>query len=314
MGGLISELSKKLAEKWFSLLVLPGALYLALGLTAHSLGHNHALDVSQLTNKITKWASSPAVGTVGGQVVLLTAVLAGAAAAGLAAQALGSVVERLRLAADWERWPSPLRQLAAWMVNRRQQRWNTAVIDWAAHRDRAARARADDRRMDATTRHLAHRRMMRIAPEYPGRPTWSGDQIQAVTVRLEREHHLDLDVVWPHLWLILPEIVRNEIASARADLVRSASLVAWAFLYLPLGVVWWPALLIAAGLGLAGRRRGRVCVDTYSLLLAAATRLYARELGEHLGIESTGPFSSDNGDSLSRLLQDGPPPVPRQRP
>ncbi|WP_411080946.1 hypothetical protein [Streptomyces sp. cmx-18-6] len=310
MGGLISELGKKIAEKWFSLLVLPGALFLAVVVTAHSLGHVHALDVARLTDQIAQWARRPAVTTVPGQIILLAAVLAGASAVGLAAQAIGSVIERLRLAADWESWPLPLRRSAARLVTRRQRRWRAAALDWHGHRDRAARARAEGRRADPADRRLARRKMVGIAPEYPGRPTWSGDQLHAVTIRLERESGLGLDVVWPYLWLILPETVRGEISAARENLARSADLLAWATLYLLVGGLWWPAVLISAGLTVAGWRRGREYADTYSLLLTAATRLHARELAERLGIESTGPFSADAGDSLTHWLRNDPPPVP----
>ncbi len=50
--------------------------------------------------------------------------------------------------------------------------------------------------------------MLRIATEAPDRPTWSGDRIHAVTVCLERDLHLDLPLVWPHLWLTLRENCR----------------------------------------------------------------------------------------------------------
>ncbi|MFF1651616.1 hypothetical protein [Streptomyces sp. NPDC058240] len=104
MGVLLSQLGTKLAERWLSLLVLPGALYLAVAATGHTLGHLHPFDLARLTHQITAWARHPAASTVGGQVVLLAAILAGAAAAGLVAQALGLLTERLCLAADWSTW------------------------------------------------------------------------------------------------------------------------------------------------------------------------------------------------------------------
>ncbi|MFF3877863.1 hypothetical protein [Streptomyces sp. NPDC001978] len=38
--------------------------------------------------------------------------------------------------------------------------------------------------------------MTRIAAEEPARPAWSGDRLNAVAVRLERDHRLDLAAVF----------------------------------------------------------------------------------------------------------------------
>jgi hypothetical protein len=99
MNGLLDELGKRLADRWLPLLVLPGALYLAVAIAAHTLGQSRPFDLHHLTTQVIDWAKSPAATTVGGQVVLLAAALAGSAAAGLAAQALGSLAERATLAA-----------------------------------------------------------------------------------------------------------------------------------------------------------------------------------------------------------------------
>ncbi|MFJ4526202.1 hypothetical protein ACIP4Y_35690 [Streptomyces sp. NPDC088810] len=322
MGGLLTELGKKLAERWLSLLVLPGALYLAVATAAMALGQAHPFDLPRLTGQITAWANRPAVDTAGGQVMALTAVLASAAAAGLAAQALGSLIERLSLAADWPAWSAPYHRLAAWRTARRRYRWSAAAHVWHDHREHAARARSLGQQTDPASRQAAYRAMIRIAPEEPQRPTWSGDRLNAAAVRLERDLHLDLATVWPHLWLTLPEEVRTEITTARQNLTRATTLTAWALLYLSLTVWWWPAALVAATLALAGRARTHTATDTYALLLEAATRLHARQLADHLGLTPTDPADSnspdsltrnltpESGDTLTRYLTPSPPPRP----
>src|SRR5215470_11605020 len=140
MDGFLTELGKRLADRWLTLLVLPGALYLAVLVAAVTLGHTHPFDIGRLATQITTWATSSRRG-FGGQVVLIMATLAGAAAAGLLTQSLGSVVERLWLAADWQTWPPAARHLAHWRVLRRRRRWNAAVSAYHQHRERAARAR-----------------------------------------------------------------------------------------------------------------------------------------------------------------------------
>ncbi|MFF2644957.1 hypothetical protein ACFVUB_34595 [Streptomyces niveus] len=327
MGGFLSELGKNLAERWMSLLVLPGALYLAVAAAARTLGHAHPFDLPHLTQQITTWASHPAASTVGGQVVLLAAILAAAAATGLAAQALGSLSEWLCLAADWPAWPAPLRRLAAKQTTRRRDRWNNAARAWHRHREQDAQALAHGQRADPAPRQAAERAMTRIAPEEPSRPTWSGDRLNAVAVRLERDHHLDLATLWPHLWLVLPEETRTQITLARQNLTRAATLTAWALLYLPLTAWWWPAALITATLTLTGWARTRTATDTYALLLEATTRLHTRDLadrlglnptgpllvltpetGDNLGLTPSGPLTPETGDALTHHLTPNPPP------
>ena len=126
MGGLWGELGKKLADRWLSLLVLPGVLYLATAAAAHTLGQRHALDAAMLVQEVTTVAKQPAVTGVGGQIVLVGAILIASAAAGLVAEAAGALVERLVLAVGWKAWPLGLPVLADWWVRRKQHRWDDA--------------------------------------------------------------------------------------------------------------------------------------------------------------------------------------------
>ncbi|WP_217572248.1 hypothetical protein [Streptomyces sp. GbtcB7] len=307
---MLAELGKNLAERWLSLLVLPGTLYLAVAASARALGQGHPFDLQRLTSQITEWANAPAADTAGGQVVLLAAVLAGAAALGLVAQALGSLVEQLHLAVDWRAWPAGARRLSHRATAWRQTRWGTAAEDWHRHRDEAAVARASGSRVDPAARYAARAAMTRISPERPDRPTWSGDRIHAVAVRLERDYHLDLAALWPHLWLILPDTTRTEIIAARQALTRATTLTAWALLYLPLAAWWWPATAITAVLAFTSWRRTRTAADTYATLLEAAARLHTRDLADHLGLDPVGPLTHESGDNLTRHLTTSPPPRP----
>ncbi|WP_329201441.1 MULTISPECIES: hypothetical protein [unclassified Streptomyces] len=305
MGGLLEELGKKLAERWVSLLVLPGALYMALATVATTLGHRHPFGLSRLTSQITEWADAPTARTAGGQVVLLAAVLTGAATVGLVAQAIGSVVETLHLASDWHTWPRPIRRLVQRITEHRHQRWIPLAEAWHRHMDEAVAGR-----VDPAARHAARVAMTRISPEPPRRPTWSGDRVHAVAVRVQRDYHLDLATLWPHLWLTAPETVRTEISDARQALSRASTLSAWSLLYLLLAVWWWPATAISAVLAIAGWHRTRVAADTYATLLEATVRLCARDLAGQLGLEPTGPLLRESGAALAHHVKPSPPPRP----
>lgn len=352
MGDLWAELGRRLTERWVSTLALPGALYLAVATAAYALGWSGAWDVGQLAERVTGWAADPRVDTFGGQALVLAAVVAGSTAVGLAARGLGWLVERLWTAADWERWPPPLRGWTGRWVRSRRARWDRlrgeverarggggeaerseeagrarsrgGEAEWSEEAGRA-RSRGGEaeraRRGSGEVRQArgsggeeafakAYDRMARISPERPERPTWCGDRIAAVRTRLARDHRADLAVLWPHLWLVLPEEERVEVTAAREDLALATGLTAWALLYLPLTVWWWPAALVAAAVAGIAWVRARSAVGNYATLVEAVVRLHAVELADRVGVAHEGVFSGELGERLTLRLRASMPPAP----
>ncbi|CAL9540729.1 MULTISPECIES: hypothetical protein [Streptomyces] len=313
MGGLLSELGKHLAERWVSILVLPGALYLAILAGGRALGHGHAIDITRLIQHIDTWAASPRVSSTGGLVVLLIAGLLGAAAVGVVAQALGSGLERVWVAVDSDAWPVPLRLLARRRSAVRRDRWDELTRQRRADVERRARQRALAPRDNTPSTPAApsssaeqRRRINRVAVERPTCPTWMGDRIAAVAVRLRREYDLDPATVWPHLRLCLSDTTRAEITDARAELSRTTTLAGWGVLYVGVGVLWWPGLVAAAVLVLTGWRRSRAATERYAQVLEAATRLHAVELARLHGLirsEEPQPLDRRVGRDLTFLFQ-----------
>jgi hypothetical protein len=316
VNGFLSTLGQKLAERWLTLLVLPGALYLAIAAAAVSIGHAHALDPHRLTGQITTWTKTSLLATTAGQIIVLSAALAGAACAGLAAQALGRVIEDLALAADWRTWPRPLRALAEQRVLSRRARWNVAFERYQDLREQARRSRARDEHPDEGVRANAYHAVTRIAEIVPDRPTWSGDRLHTVAQRLRDELFLDLALIWPALWLSLPDAARAELTAARAALAAAASLAGWAVLYLLLTAWWWPAALIAGGLAATAVYRIRTGTDTYARLLDAAVRLHTPALIQQLALPQPGPLTPESGRALTEHLSPSPlsPPTPSTTP
>ncbi|WP_141666156.1 hypothetical protein [Streptomyces hirsutus] len=142
--------------------------------------------------------------------------------------------------------------------------------------------------------------------ERPERPTWSGDRIHATAVRLDRDAHVNLLTLWPHLWLMLPEEIRGEIGRARTTLTRAAVLGGWALLYLPLAWWWWPAGPLAATLVVISARRLRTASDTYATLLEASVRLHLTDLADKLRIEEQ-PMGPPLGSAVMRRLSSPAP-------
>ncbi|MGA5171267.1 MULTISPECIES: hypothetical protein [Streptomyces] len=317
MGGVLGELGKKLAERWVALLVLPGALYLAVAAAALTLGNGHPFDPAVLTAQVNRWAEAPAAKSTGGQMVVLVAVLVGAAAVGVVAQALGSLVEQVQLADNCADWPAGPRGVARRLTERRKRRWHVAAERWRRAENEVGLERAELHRQpgsdpsaleaarDAARDACAAKD--RIALEEPARPTWSGDRIQAVAVRLQRDFRLDLATLWPRLWLVLPDTPRQEVTAARQALTRATTLGAWAGLYLPLALWWWPALIVAAVLAVAAHLRVRAAAHTYATLLEAAAQLYAPDLARQLGFYPVDGLTKATGGRIAQLLRPSPP-------
>jgi hypothetical protein len=296
LSDLWSELGKRLADRWLSLLVLPGVLYLAVAAAGHILGDQYPFDVELLARKITAEAKDPVAASSGGQIVLLVVVLVAGAAAGVAAQGIGVIVERAALASGWTQWPASATAVVCRWVAFRQLRW-----------DRLHRRYADELELallpGPAARQAAAGRRARISVERPERPTWTGDRIQAAVLRMDRDHRIDLAVVWPYLERVIPDVLRSDISDARAAVSRAAALAGWAVLYALLTWWWWPAAPLALVIAAAGRYRIRAGADAYARLLETAARLHVPALAAQLGIPHTGPLDQDLGAAITQHLQ-----------
>jgi len=312
MSDLWSELSRQLADRWLSLLVLPGVLYIMVALAARTLGDQHPLDVETFYQRVAAEAKSPAVTSTGGQILILLAILAAAAAAGVTAQAIGVLVERVTLASGWDRRPRAAATATRRWVEYRQHRWDSADRDHENQLQMALLPDPADRPAPAGRR-LAVARRTRISVERPERLTWTGDRIQAVVQRLDRDHQVDLAVVWPYLERILSDDLRADIRDAQQATSKAATLTGWALLYALLTWWWWPAALLAVIIAATSRYRIRSSMDGYASLVEVAARLYLPALATQLSIDHAGPLDNALGTALTQHLRTVLPP-PKTRP
>ncbi|MGH3903241.1 MAG: hypothetical protein ACRDTE_03460 [Pseudonocardiaceae bacterium] len=88
MSGFFQELAKRLAERWVALLVLPGALFIAATWTAVHLGHQYALNFTQLGRSASDTIAALAKLPGATQAILAVTVLLSATGIGMATQAL----------------------------------------------------------------------------------------------------------------------------------------------------------------------------------------------------------------------------------
>ncbi|MEV7887773.1 hypothetical protein ACWD3I_16125 [Streptomyces sp. NPDC002817] len=305
MNGFLVELGKRLADRWLSLLVLPGALFLGVLAAGRALGHGRWYAVGDLPARLDRHTRTLA-GSTADTVSLLVAFLLAAAACGLAAQALGSLAERLWLAGDWHGWPRGLHRPVRRLIARRARIY--------AERSAEAASAAANAGLEPPPRDAAHRaavaatRMARVADGPPVRPTWPGDRLQAVAERLRDGLGLRVAVVWPHLWLHAPDATRAEVTEAREAMRRAATLAGWGVLYLVVAAFWWPGAVIACGVVLTAWYRFRAATDAYATLVESAVRLHVQELARSLGIGRRGPLTPAHGAALDAYLATGDEP------
>ena len=298
MGKFFEELAKKLAERWLTLLLLPGAAFVVLAVLGTRFGHAKVFAVAEfdkLTSDVT--TAQPRQ-----QVVLLVVALLASAATGLVVQALAGVTRAVWLG----RWPWFARPLRDKLTRARRTRWHAVL----------GRRRALEREHPASTRTAAQQeeidvvaaRMVRVAPAEPGRPTWMGDRMHAVEQVALHRHGLDLAFGWPRLWLVLPDTVRAEVTAAEAGFAAAVATGTWAWPYLALGVLWWPAVLVGAGIGMIGWVRARAAVADLSSLSEAAIDLHGRTLATALGVGAdgaAGPLTVDEGREITAIVRKG---------
>ncbi|ALO11706.1 hypothetical protein AQF52_6113 [Streptomyces venezuelae] len=307
MDGFLGKVTEKLAERWLALLVWPGVLFLAAAAAARALGQRHPFDPHRPAAQVTAWAEASSARSLGGQVILLAAVLAAAAVVGMVARGLGSVVERLALAADWETWPGPARALAGRLVHRRGRRWLAARTAYDEAREAGRLAVAEGGRVDSAALRRLRADLLAVGEEEPDRPTWSGDQVHGVVVRFARED-VDLPLLWPYLWLVLPPPTRTELSEARAAIASATALASWAPLYALLAWWWWPAAPLAAVLAVVARGRIRSAISDWATLVEATARLHLPTLARRLDLAVADRTADRLGGALTLQLGTVPPP------
>jgi hypothetical protein len=277
MTVFLSELGKRLADRWLTALALPGLLYVgAIGVAA-MLGGGGSLSVGEVMrdteDELVRAGLSPSDTSSFAIATVLVGALLAAAGCALVAQALGVAVERQCSGS----WPSWMRPFGRWLTDRRRRRW-----------DAAQQAFDESRTSDGTTRDELAASRNRIGLARPRRPTWIGDRFDAADLRIWREYGLDLSFCWSRLWLVMPEASRQALQHARNRYAAATVLGGWSVLYTLLVVLWSPAGLVGVAVGLVSWRRARTAAEVLADLVEAAVDIHGRDLASAVGVAIDG--------------------------
>jgi hypothetical protein len=289
VSTFMGELAKKLADKWLTLLVLPGLLLLVSAVAGYLLRGRAWNDVQYLSTQSANYAQALAKHGNVGIVLAVAAVLLASAAAGLAANTARWLIAHLWMA---HRLAWPGKPLTWW----RKQRWDAAqnaALTKAQPPGQPARATEPGKpitRLLCWWNRIApgdpNQRRNRIGLAAPHRPTWIGDRVAATSTRVENQYGLDLTGTWPRLWPLLPDAMRTDITAARTAFDQTITLAGWGLLYIVVGVWtgWWPVLLAGIGTYLAAWYRARNAIVTLTELVEAAVDLHAATLAKAFGV------------------------------
>lgn len=287
----------KLAERWLSAGFMATIFWL-LGAATWVVTHG---GVDELTRWSVGVAGLPAVGQ-------LTAVLIGLGVVGASALVVNRLTEpAFRLLEGY--WP-------LWML----RAWHPAIVlerRWAGRREKrwadlAAQIDSNDATLTPADYALYLRldKRQRAEPlrEYRRMPTRVGAVLRAAESRPYERYGLETIAVWPRLWLVLPEVTREQLGLARKAMLDTTAVVVWSLLFTTFGwITPWAAVagVLVAAVVIHFWLPARA--ELFSDLLESAFDLHRIALYKQLRwpVPSTPADEREMGMALSRYLWRG---------
>ncbi|HEU5387553.1 MAG TPA: hypothetical protein VFV73_16770 [Streptosporangiaceae bacterium] len=223
----------KLAERWAAV-AAPALGFWLGGILAFMLGRGGFQALAPFSGWLDKHSSAV-------QAAVLVAVLFGVAGSGVVVSRLAGPV----LAIMEGYWPKPLWPLRQRLADRIAGRAGTArdrfqvLVPLVQGGKATPEQREEYARIDRQWRRLPTRARIQ--------PTRVGNTLRAAETRPIDKYGLDAAAVWPHLWLLLPQAARDELAAARRSLDTAVEASIWGLLF----VAFTPWTLWALPAGLA---------------------------------------------------------------
>ncbi|MET9039798.1 hypothetical protein [Streptomyces mirabilis] len=294
MTAFLQQLGAKIADRWLVNLLLPGLLWLCCAAVAAQLGWGHAVEPRAAEPLVRRLAEQRSAAQA---VLIVVGVFGSGAAIGLVAMGLAAVLRRA-----WA-LPGSSTAPARWLREWRRRRWDAADRIAVRHRTDILNSVDPSAGLVGPEYRDALARRESIGLERPERPTWIGDRWMATGIRIHRAYGLDLSVVWPRLWTVLPDVPRGDITAAQLAYQESSVLVSWGVLYGGVGLFWWPALIVTVILAVAGVLKARDAISSLCELVESACDLYSHSLAEQLRVPCPGQVTQEAGRAINALLR-----------
>jgi hypothetical protein len=225
---------EKLADRWAGASV-PAVIFWLGGLLCWISGHGGTSDL----RKVAEWAGKQSAPV---QLVILLTALLGVAASGVIVQRLATV--GLRLIEGY--WPS----FAGRLVRRRTKTIAAKAKSLEDRYQELAGPVLEDKSATAAQRAEfagIDQRLRRFPVDGDYLPTKTGNIMRAGERRPAEKYGLDAIVVWPRLWLLLPDGTRGELSQARSALDSAVAALIWGVLFFGFtALAWWAALVAIA--------------------------------------------------------------------
>ncbi|MGD6747069.1 hypothetical protein ACOKM3_35175 [Streptomyces sp. BH106] len=284
MDGILTELGKRIADRWFAFLILPGVPFAAAVLVAWAMarsGAAHALDVDILVRRLDSLGDAASTTE---RVVIGCLLLGGVVVTALLVRELSLTVHRL-----WTGRSNALRRVMAPGMRRRRR----TALDAARQGGYAV-----------PERYL------------PSRATWIGDRFALVDERVAAQYGISLARAWPRLWQLHGPRSPKIVTAAWDEYAAATVRVAWALPYAALAPFWWPAAAVALALVLLGWSQGRRGADDFCLACEAAVDLQLCRLAHMVGVPLPHRrVTVTEGREIDRILAKGAYlPLPRTEP
>ena len=265
LASFWDSIAGKLADRWAAL-SSQALVFWAGGFLAWASAHGGVRGLAAPTRRLASY-SGP------GQAAVLVGALLLTGASAVVVQRISTPV--LRLLEGY--WPPLLRPVRDKMVHggarhadamhEELRKLAGPIADGTASREQRDRYVALDerlRRMPTTGRLL---------------PTRIGNILRAAETRPVDKYGLNPVILWPHMWLVMPDAARGEISSARDALDSSVTATVWAILFLAFSP-WnpWAALVgvVVAAVAVLAWIPARAAA--FATLVEAAFDLYRQDL------------------------------------
>ena len=295
LGKFWDAVAGKLADRWASV-AAPAVVFWAGGILAWASAGSGWSRLSE----ITYWLDGQRVAA---QVAALLGSLVVVAASAIVVQRLTTPGLHV-LEGYWPRWLHGLIRWRCGHVLRSKtaddEAWQQLQRETEEH-EPTAQQRADLARLE-------NRRQHRPILDSELLPTRVGNIMRAAETRPYHRYGLEAVTVWPRLWLVLPEVARQELTTARGSMDTSVAAAIWGLGFVAFTpLAWWaaPTGIVFATAAIIWWLPAQA--EVFADLIESAFDLYRANLYQHLRwpVPSNPADECQTGVELTRYLSRG---------